>query len=209
MFPSLEVRWFSPGALPDPIWQWYVTGGIPEEEGQRTDHYLSGVDNTLGIKLREGMVEVKQRIGEHGLVQFAPHISGRVEGWHKWSFPLADGAIPEVSQDLSRGWVPLQKKRWLKVFVFDQGVQQVPLRLNPEAGCSWELSRLHIAGVEESWWSLCFELFGALSGRPDRLAQMVAHVAPPLAELGIDMLSEASYGYPTLLQKTLDNFSPD
>ncbi|MGD8968471.1 MAG: hypothetical protein PVI07_13255, partial [Anaerolineae bacterium] len=57
----------------------------------REDHYLRLSDTyALGIKLRQGRIEAKQRVRRPGVVRFHERVTGIVEHWRKWSFQLAE-----------------------------------------------------------------------------------------------------------------------
>ena len=60
---TTEVRWFRRGSIPQSVRQWFSTlGRQPEFQPPRLDYYLRLLDgDALGIKIREGKVEVKQR----------------------------------------------------------------------------------------------------------------------------------------------------
>ena len=56
---TLEVRWFSRGALHPPVLEWFQRAmGKPEQQPARVDYYLIVVNgSSLGIKLRQGRLE--------------------------------------------------------------------------------------------------------------------------------------------------------
>ena len=68
MFATAEVRWFYEGAVSPEVLEWFEQGELtPEEQPYRVDYYLRLSDrDSLGIKLREGRIEVKQRHRQHG-----------------------------------------------------------------------------------------------------------------------------------------------
>ncbi|BAY35854.1 hypothetical protein NIES2111_01710 [Nostoc sp. NIES-2111] len=89
MLTSKEIRWFYPGRIPEGIKVWFHQYCLIDQEQlpqEREDVYLyiPGSD-FLGIKLREGSLEVKWRTAELGVVSFGELVSGKAEKWTKWS----------------------------------------------------------------------------------------------------------------------------
>ncbi|MBC8503531.1 MAG: hypothetical protein ISR58_17985 [Anaerolineales bacterium] len=88
MFSTVEVRWFYQGVIPSDIQTWFdqkvVEGIEPINQPSRTDQYLlQGHNASLGVKLREGRVEIKQRVQEYGYAEFGPAVTGIVKGRKK------------------------------------------------------------------------------------------------------------------------------
>jgi len=193
----MEVRWFYRGLIPPEVMAWFGRmGSLLEEQPGRVDHYLRRLDNdSLGVKLREGRLEIKQRIGPPRVVDFHPKVSGLVEGWRKWGFPLAQNEPPLSGPDAA--WIAVVKKRQLRRYrVTEDGqVENVAVEAEPAQGCELELSRIEVAG--QSWWSICFEAFGQEANREEYLRLTAHHVfgviEPPLLEI------EASFSYPAWL----------
>jgi hypothetical protein len=119
-------------------------------------------------------------------------VSGLVERWRKWSFPLAEKDSELTGLDTA--WIAVEKRRRLRRYrVTDE--RQVELVLGEaEAapGCELELSQIEAAG--QRWWSVCFEAFGEEASLEKYLrltAQRVFGIAePPLFDL------KDSYSYP-------------
>jgi hypothetical protein len=111
---SLEVRWFGTGFPPRELEEWIAEVG-PVRTSTRTDLYLSPLDPGTNLKLRsEGdeFVEVKRRLATLGRHDFGPDVTGTVEQWYKWSFPLA-GASELREADRTGLWLPVEKTRTL------------------------------------------------------------------------------------------------
>ncbi len=201
MFPSMEVKWFREGAIPPTVWEWFQQrDGQPETQPCRVDYYLRVTDrDSLGIKLREGRIEIKQRHRQYGVVRFDGRVAGLVEQWHKWGFELTSvGSDPASILGVSRSWIGVKKERRLYRYrvTSDQKVVAVPATGYPVQGCQLELTRI---GVEErTWWSLGFEAFGDVSTIEESLfvvaRQVLAAGEPPALE------AKESYGYPKWLQ---------
>lgn len=126
---------------------------------ERTDKYLvPSSAGEPGIKLREGLLQVKARTATLGTERLAPGVEGTVETYRKWSFPVAADA-PEPGD----GWVDVTKKRRVRTFVVEAGgIMEVSER--SEAGCDVELGEVQLG--EGAWWTVCLEAFD-----PDTSAQ--------------------------------------
>ena len=94
MFPSVEARWFYDGTIPPRVLRWFREyQGSLEGPAHRVDYYLRLADgDSLGIKVREGRLEIKQRHRTYGMVEFHERATGLVEHWRKWSFQLAQAS---------------------------------------------------------------------------------------------------------------------
>jgi hypothetical protein len=157
MFLSAEVRWFHAGPTPPAVLAWFQgAAGEPALQARRVDAYLPlpGIDS-LGIKLREGRIEVKQRLRAYGLFHPHPRVAGWLEGWRKWSFGLAAaGGGGTVLPLLAPSWIAVEKTRRLRRYrVEDRGaVAPMSADAYPERGCDWELTA--IRATNGTWWSL-------------------------------------------------------
>jgi hypothetical protein len=197
----MEVRWFGRGGLPHEVQAWFESGHErPEQQPSRVDYYLRLPDtNSLGIKLREGKVEVKQLHQRHSAVRLHERVTGVMEHWRKWSFLVAQpGAVTDALSPAS-SWVSVRKERELRKYeVTDSAaVKAITTAHYAARGCYVELARLLVAG--EVWWSLALEAFGdenALVETPSLVAQHVFGAGePPVLEAG------TSCGYPEWLRR--------
>lgn len=206
MYLTLEVRWFYRQPLPGRLLAWLEARSLlPARQPARQDHYLLLEGQAgLGIKLREGNVEVKQRLEEPREIEVGPGAVGRVARWRKWSFPLASGAAPGAAplEELlvpRPAWLAVEKERRLQRYRLEDDSRVTPLP--PEApagtGCEFELSRLRAGG--EEWWSACFEAFG----QEPVLEQALLAVAATVLTRGwpVPLEVEHSCGYAAWLQR--------
>jgi len=167
MYPTAEVRWFYPGKIPKKVLTGYIQAGRePTLFPTRTDHYLttSGRDD-LGIKLREGFLEIKQRSDFYGIHQFNQDVSGAIESWQKVRVKLS-----QIDSELAAhgffsdgdNWIAVRKRRWLRrcQVMEIREIVEVPMSIDRANGCEWELSQIYIGESENPWWSIAFEAFG-------------------------------------------------
>lgn len=210
MFPTAEVRWFYRGSVPGSVLTWFLTGlPQPEEQPPRADWYLQLANgDALGIKLREGRIEFKQRLHQYGILRLAAGVDGRIEGWRKWSFLLAEAEDLPVFAGLEpRYWTRVRKERRLKRFsiTVDRQVEPVPVGSLLSDGCNAELAHISAAGGQ--WWSLAFEAFGH---EPD-LIEILVGVASFALERGETptLRAQDSFGYPKWLQTIRERSSDD
>jgi hypothetical protein len=200
MFPTVEVRWFNKGVVNPRVLNWFQKGkGKLEEQPARVDYYLRVTDGgSLGIKLREGRIEVKQRYHKHGVVRFHKRIAGLVEHWRKWSFELAERSnYPAGMAIPASSWVEVEKERIIRRYrITNQGnMEVVSARAYCDWGCDLELTSISVEG--EQWWSLGFESFGDEIAIREGLILVVKKVLA--AEEPPAFNAEDSYGYPKWL----------
>jgi hypothetical protein len=208
LYPTVEVRWFHKGEIPPDVGRWFnEEDGDPEGQPARIDHYLRVSEGeSLGVKLREGRLEIKQRYGPSEVLRFGRNSTGRVEYWRKWSFLLAR-AESEISRFIgtSKRWIGVRKERKLRAYkVTGKGVvSQVAISGNLDRGCGWELARIGIEGEDESWWSMGFEAFGQESELRDTLLLVAESILKmdTASRMGI----EVSFGYPRWLKVIVDS----
>lgn len=201
MYPTVEVRWFMPGPAPAEVSDWFHREQPKSfAEPERVDSYLRISDtDSLGIKLRQGRIEVKQRTRQLGLVQLHRQAKGLVEQWRKWSFSLV-GAGYDLSQqpEPAGAWLAVKKERLLRTYRLTANWQVAPAALDASGpGCDMELAQVTVG--EKVYWSLCFEAFGEEAKLEQNLLLVASHVLettrPPR------LPAERSFGYPRWLQE--------
>jgi hypothetical protein len=160
--------------------------GSLEEPAHRVDYYLHLPDrDSLGIKLREGRLEIKQRHRRYGTVEFHERAEGLVEHWRKWSFELTQTSdrLPKVMASDS-SWIGVSKQRWLYRYRITGDRDVVPMDAVEYSGqgCDLELTSVKAEGRE--WWTWGFEAFGeemALQGNLVLVTKQVfATHGPPI-----------------------------
>ncbi|HOT92809.1 MAG TPA: hypothetical protein PLJ78_08320 [Anaerolineae bacterium] len=206
MFPTVEVRWFYPGVIPQDVLAWYHYGErAPEGQPPRIDYYLrlAGQDD-LNIKLREGRIEIKQRAKQYGVEQLHAHVSGLVEVWHKWSFGVSDtgSGLGDLTGPRP-AWIAVRKARRLRRYLVTDGGEEVIAIAGSDIiaqGCNIELAEIKLG--EEIGWSLAFETFGPEATLHATFTRVVQHVLRGDSVPFLD--TEHSYGYARWLKSTCD-----
>ena len=204
MYPTVEVRWFFKGVVPLEVWKWFTaSANTSEDQPPRVDNYLKIVDrDSLGVKVREGRIEVKQRVGRHENIRFGKQAEGRVERWCKWSFELAESCgVVTGLVDRSSSWMGVKKVRELHTYQVtdDRIVSDMQDYSAIDRGCTWEIVKIKVDGIEDEWWSVGFEAFGIENDQWETML-MVADKFLSLPDAPALELQH-SYGYPSWLQQ--------
>jgi hypothetical protein len=161
---TAEARWFIPETLPDAVLDWFSAGQALESGGVQVHEYLLFPDcDSVGVKLREGRLEIKARQGASQPLLRYPGINGRTEQWVKWS--LADEGLQALDQALHQSgpWLKVRKERFLRRFSAERGrLMEVTTRQGPlpVVGCNIEVTRIDVGANPRFWFSLGLEAFG-------------------------------------------------
>jgi len=181
-YDTLEVRWFFDGALAEvapEVESWFcavVPQGIEETRHScswpatwRKDRYLilPGAED-MGIKLREGRLEIKGRVDTFGAERFADRIRGVTERWMKWSHAIDVGREaneqdwPGTRPDDALAVVLAEKRRILRRLSLAGGtiVKDPSEQSTAGPAVDFELTRIRLNGSpKETHWSIAFEAF--------------------------------------------------
>jgi len=196
MDDTLEVRWFVDGPQPAEVADWIQSLGA-EAESARTDLYLVSDDPAMNVKLREGKVQTKHRIGDRTPIQFADEVEGVQERWVKWSFPTVEQHHDLFDEDPTGLWVPVHKER-LRLVLSPEDQEDLLSRLieSDPAEAKIELTEVRSDGHQA--WSICMEAEGRPEALPGTLQQMGNHLFgqgdPP------SLSTDDSYGYARWIQ---------
>lgn len=208
MLISAELRWFERGTLPEAIAQWFQheLGDYLAPAEERVDIYLYLPKcEYMGIKLRQGRLEVKWRKAELGIMRFGDAVEGKAEKWGKWL--CEDSSLESFQpQDVVGVWVSVKKKRCLRRFAMQpsqrqyqvipgKSIKAVPINESIDQGCTVELTQLSING--NNWWSLAFEAFGEDDFLMDNLQAVASKVFQTSGSLKLQV--QESYAYPSWL----------
>jgi hypothetical protein len=158
---TCEMRWLLEGPLPDAALRWFERGPQPAAAPPREDHYLvlPGVTD-MGIKQREGRLEIKGRIAVLGSHAIAQGIEGSAERWGKWSYDAASPIGERFAACLCGGAsIVVGKARVQRHFLLQPGGQPQPSakRDLTRRGFSLELTRIRLASRRGEHWSLGIE----------------------------------------------------
>jgi len=204
METTLEARWFGPGRPPDALTRRFDVLGVPGPQ-TRTDTYLflAGTHD-LGVKLREGgkAFELKLRQHDFGEAKLAGDVTGTLERWQKWSFPVTDGSCQASGLGLpGASLIEVEKNRRLATYRLAPAGTVSLVEERQGDGCSVEITSLETHGSQ--WWSLGFEAFGS----QDRLADALMATAETFfagADLASVLATVPACAYPAWLH-TLDS----
>ncbi|MUL35602.1 hypothetical protein [Gloeocapsopsis dulcis] len=208
MLTTAEMRWFNPGKLPEGVLQWFEQDQLgylaPAEE--REDIYLYVPESEfVGIKLRQGRLEIKWRKAELGDLQFGK-VTGKTEKWAKW---LCEDASNESFQPQDvmgkKAWVSLKKMRTQRKYRISPEQTIVAISVNDSSDCaecsaggdrtcSVEITQLEINS--NPWWSLAFEA-SIIDESP--LANLKCVAEWIFENYPGELQIENSYAYPTWL----------
>lgn len=184
MLTSLEIRWFYASKLPEAILDWFgqdELGGKLQPPEAREDVYLySPGCEYLGIKLRQGRLEIKWRNAELGIVRLPEGIEGKLEKWGKWM--CEDPSLESFRLEAVVGqsiWVSVKKVRTQRLY----------------DGCAIELTQLNVKGND--WWSLAFETEGAEDSKLEQLKNIARQAFQTYN--GSQLQAQDSYAYPSWL----------
>ena len=191
MLPSAEVRWFDVEPLPKDLRLWFQRRCPMADENRRTDSYLVMPGSTVvGVKLREGRLEIKAQREPAREVRYPNGVAGRADGWIKLSL---ETSIESTGLSL----INVNKHRRLQCYSFDAGHPTlVGAGDQSVEGCSCELTALEIG--DRKFWTLGLEAFGPAEHVDAILAATASYVFAPEAcpkPLRIQM----SFSYPAWL----------
>lgn len=163
MFESKETRWFNQSRN-EKITQWFKEHDLTHDTTKpRIDFYLPLPNKKdIGIKLREGKVEIKQRKNSPELVSLTENAEGFLEEWVKWSFNINeyDKLNNAIVNKNAYDWIKIYKERiGIKLSASKKGnvaiesiEKQIPF------GCQIEYTRILLKGHE--WFTFGLEWFG-------------------------------------------------
>lgn len=199
MLISHELRWFYPNTIPNEVLVWFQHNCLidpmePPEE--REDIYLCIPDSDyLGIKLRQGRLEIKWRQAELGIISIGESVEGKAEKWGKWMCSDDTGESFQSTTVTNHAfWVNIEKVRYQQQYQVlpDFSVQPIATDAQIDNGCSAEITQLIIHN--QLWWSLAFEAFGAGDRVMAHLKSTVNFVLDNYR--GTKLLAADSYAYP-------------
>jgi len=161
---SAEVRWFVKGIIPDELFSWFGEGALVLKELSRIDLYFALPDqDDLGIKVRDGRIEIKHRKAVIGAWCLENGVKGQVEKWDKWRLELANSNSYNTQvATFNETWVPVIKSRSVRKYEWrsqDQ-LRTVSAESEINEGCGVELTEINFR--DQRWWTFGLEAFGTL-----------------------------------------------
>lgn len=213
---SHEVRWFFEGKVDqyDVLKHWFmVTAPFPKSteigpplwKGRLDDQpdiymLVPGVHD-MGIKWREGELQIKGRLSILGTQVFCGRHMGNIERWIKWSYPNLPTAYQRLF-DKGEGaelvTIAVKKTRALRKLRLDTltgRAEEVDIKTLIDRGIVIELTDLVLEGT--GYCSLAFEAFPNDSAIDTAFTQAVEAFVDSLTE--IDLLAAKSQSYPAFL----------
>jgi len=208
LFSTIEVRWFGEGSISRTVRTWFeqCLGEISGHQ-VRVDTYLGnpGSDG-LGVKIREGRLEIKYRTHHYGPVQLHRQVIGLVEQWQKLGLMLGPNQIDSnVTNPSEPNWIRVQKERQLRCYQLvpndllsleagDTGAEE-DVTTNKVRRCDVELTSIQVEN--RRWWSLALEASGQTAGTYEDLISVFSRLSesnepPPLS-------AGNSFSYPSWL----------
>lgn len=197
---TTELRWFVPGLIPPEVTTWFDNcpgSWLPQPD--RTDMYYRASDTSrLGIKIRQGRLELKERTGISENHRVRENITGWIESWRKWSFELAMGLDTGYwEQWADNFWLAVRKRRQLYLYQAINDDSLMALDLAQGSICQVELTSIEVSDMK--WWSLGFEASGVKENQRELLAQIATILLEPVDNFRL--LEIDSMGYPEWLMK--------
>ena len=202
---GVEMRWFFKGPLPANVSAWFGSLGefLPQLE-QRTDLYLATRED-LGVKLREGRLEIKWRRGPGHPMTISARVQGSAEYWDKWSWKDLQGKAEAQIADLLREspddpWIRVPKERHQRKYdLAVDGLQPILLKPRCERGVILEVTKLRFRG--RPWWTVALDLLGKAKKADEGLKEAKEVFVRLLQSLfekypGPPLRLENSFGYP-------------
>jgi hypothetical protein len=183
----------SPGVGP-PVWK----GRLDDQP----DVYLlvPGSDD-MGIKWREGELQIKGRVSSLGTQVFCGRHQGEVERWIKWSYantPASYQRLFVAGKETGLVTVSVRKTRALRKVRLDTltgKAQEVDAKTFVDRGLGFELTDLEVAG--KAYCSLAFEAFPNDSAIDAAFTEAVDTFVDGLT--AFDLTAAHSQSYPAFL----------
>lgn len=225
---SAEIRWFFRGdSLKEQLLDWFKLAEqalvierepyTPQPEAlpfvklekRRDDDYLLLPDcGTVGVKQREGKLEVKALVAGPHLFSLG-EVVGQAGQWVRWSFSPSKELFQDpkaFAQELKSGllksgpWCTVVKNRYLQKVSFDTG-GLVPVSPDkwPDTGCNIELTVIAAGSNAEPWITFSFEAFGAPDRNTAMLDEAVAHFFALRDSPPVQLDESNSLSYPAWL----------
>jgi hypothetical protein len=160
-FKTIEVRWFYPGVIPVDLLTWFDPGGEPSTTADsRTDVYLQSDDSDMGIKLRQGNLEVKYRQTILRTIELEGFGSSQIEQWTKWICVDDSSALTADRLGVTSGWIKVAKIRSQRLYQvnFTDKIQLESIAKPQADAAAIEIAQLQVE--QQIWWTIACEYLG-------------------------------------------------
>ena len=217
-FSSREIRWFFDGSLQENagLTQWFRSaepfarrGDVPAPalQGRLDDapdvYLLLPGHADMGIKWREGLLQIKGRVASVGATKYCGRHEGVVERWIKWSYAdLPDQYRALFDAGRGRRTVSVSKTRAVRLVDLRQGLAgaaEVDLKTWLDCGIAAEITDIEVGNKQHC--TLGFEAFpdSAITREvfDDAVAGFLDALGEPVLRAGQSM------SYPAWLQNLL------
>jgi hypothetical protein len=200
---SAEIRWFIKGEIPPTICDWFI--GLNDNyvnQSERIDKYLlHKPGDDLGIKLREGRIEIKQQTKNIGKISPGKNVAGYAGKWRKWSFELNEANNILSNDLLNNEWLAITKNRILVNYgITEDKIVSQKETITYKNGCITEITSINIKN--ENWWTLGLEAYGEENRLSDNLI-LISHLILS-DKSNIRFTLEDSLSYPGWLNRIND-----
>ena len=149
----------------------------------------------MGVKWREGTLQIKGQVEDLGVRRFDARHQGRVQRWIKWTYPEVPGAYRALFLNVERhglATASVHKTRALRMISLDPaGPREVAPGNALERGVGFEMTELERGGVR--YCSIAFEAFPDDTVTADGFDAVVAGF---LREFADSLALEVSLSYP-------------
>lgn len=174
MLTTDEVRWFFTGHIPMAVLDWFRDGLPIAPSPTRTDIYLPlPASLELGIKLREGRLEIKTQSGPSRQVAYPNGVSGRAARWKKEA--VRSDLVSDIEARLAHpSALSVVKQRYLRKFALHEGkLVEVTTGSTPRQGSFIEVAQLWLDDTPS--WTIALEAIGAPAPLEANLPESAAY----------------------------------
>jgi hypothetical protein len=206
MNQSIEIRWFWE-QFPTDIENWFKSKSLvfkPLEDWTRKDFYLKTAAPTKqSIKLREGNLEIKQRLEDLDTLHFDPKNAkkrgGMVELWCKWGFKVAENDFL-TQQIIGNGlaeWVEVAKERLLVKYAVEpnHSLTVIPIKQKAPEGGQVEITKILIQN--KKYYTFAVESFSDSGAQQHNFDIIIKQI---IQELPLELFKiKESKSYPSFL----------
>jgi len=210
MISSHEVRWFLEGSIDQnpSLRHWVEEGAVdPKWSGRlggKPDAYLLVPGATdIGIKWREGQLQIKGLESSLGTQIFSANFKGKVERWIKWGYEgnaIENAFTPWFNPaNTSPQIIEVHKTRFLRkvrMSPFSQTPIEVDSKTLIDRGGALEVTDLRVG--ERAFTSVAFEVFPNDSGMHGDFTVFVNAFLEKLS--GVELTGSNSMSYPEWLR---------